>query len=172
MKFLFISFYLFLDKILFQNDFPWVGGIGKKIRGFFFNKITGNNGSNINIQKNVKFSVNSKISVNNNSGIGMNSHVQGPLEIGKNVMIGPEFLCFTQDHKYDRTDIPMIEQGNSEKLKIVIEDDVWIGARVIILKGVTVGEGAIIAAGSVVTRNVEKYSIYGGAPAKLIKRRN
>jgi acetyltransferase-like isoleucine patch superfamily enzyme len=54
---------------------------------------------------------------------------------------------------------------------IIIEDDVWIGACAIILKGVTIGEGAIVAAGSVVTKNVEPYSLVGGNPAKLIKYR-
>ncbi len=59
----------------------------------------------------------------------------------------------------------------ASKGKIIIEDDVWIGYGSIILSGVTIGQGSIIAAGSVVTNNVEPYSIYGGVPAKLIKKR-
>ena len=65
----------------------------------------------------------------------------------------------------------MWQQGFTEVDPIVIEDDVWIGARVIILKGVTIGKGSIIGAGSVVTKDVEPYSIVGGNPAKLIRKR-
>lgn len=56
-------------------------------------------------------------------------------------------------------------------MPIIIEDDVWIGANAIILSGVTIGEGAIIGAGSVVTKNVEPYTIFAGNPAKKIKMR-
>lgn len=171
MKFVFLLLYLLLDKILLPNDFPWIGIAGRKIRGFLFNKITGNKGTNINIQKNIKFSMNNIIFVDDNSGIGMDSQVQGPIKIGKNVMIGPQFLCFTQDHNFDRVDIPMIKQGVSKRCRIIIEDDVWIGARVTILKGVKIGQGSIVAAGSVVTRDIPKFSIYGGVPAQMIKRR-
>ncbi len=56
-------------------------------------------------------------------------------------------------------------------LDVVIEEDVWVGANVIILKGVTIGRGSVIAAGSIVTKNVEPYSIYAGVPARKIKER-
>ena len=59
----------------------------------------------------------------------------------------------------------------STKKKCYIEDDVWIGARVIIIHGVSIGRGSIIAAGSVVTKDVAPYSIVGGVPARLIKMR-
>ena len=56
-------------------------------------------------------------------------------------------------------------------LPVIIEDDVWIGTGVIILKGVTIGTGSIVAAGAVVTKNVESYTIVAGIPAKIVKRR-
>ena len=84
-------------------------------------------------------------------------------------MIGPRCIIYTRNHAFERTDIPMFRQGMSETKPVVINDDVWIGARVTILPGVTVGKGAIIGAGSVVTKNIPEYAIVGGISAKVIK---
>lgn len=86
-------------------------------------------------------------------------------------MMGPQVFIYTQNHNHDRTDIPMIAQGYEEEKPVVIGDDVWIGSRVTILPGVHIGEGAIIGASSVVTKDVPAYSIVGGNPAKVIKSR-
>ncbi|WP_442859821.1 DapH/DapD/GlmU-related protein [Anaerobutyricum hallii] len=65
----------------------------------------------------------------------------------------------------------MIKQGYTENKPVYIEDNVWIGRRVLIMPGVCIGTGSIVAAGAVVTKNVEPYSIVGGNPAKIIKYR-
>ena len=101
------------------------------------------------------------------------------LNIGNYVSIGPNVNFFlNENHFYKRlTTFPIsklqnnIIQDSYSKGSIVIEDEVWIGANSLILSGVNIGKGAIIAAGSVVTKNIEPYSIYGGNPAKLIKMR-
>ena len=101
------------------------------------------------------------------------------LNIGNYVSIGPNVIFFlNENHFYKRlTTFPIsklqnnIIQDSYSKGSIVIEDEVWIGANSLILSGVNIGKGAIIAAGSVVTKNIEPYSIYGGNPAKLIKMR-
>lgn len=92
--------------------------------------------------------------------------------IGNNVMMGPEVMAFTKNHRTEEVSIPMVDQGDIEEQPIVIDDDVWIGARSIILPGVHVGCSSIIAAGSVVTKDVEPFSVVGGVPAKQIKKRN
>lgn len=71
-------------------------------------------------------------------------------------------------HRYQRTDIPIKEQG-IEARGILIQDDVWIGAGVTILDGVEIGRGSVIAAGAVVTKNVEPFSVMAGVPAHLLK---
>lgn len=88
------------------------------------------------------------------------------IQIGNNVSIAYGVLI--QDSDYHTT---YDEQGNPkpQTLPIIIEDNVWIGANVIILKGVTIGEGSIVAAGSVVTKSVPSYSLVGGNPARIIK---
>ena len=96
---------------------------------------------------------------------------EGGLQIGNDVMIAAFTSFFAANHKFDRLDIPMRAQGMSTKGGIVVEDDVWIGTHAVILDGVHIGTGSVIAAGSVVTKNVEPFSIVAGVPAKIIGRR-
>lgn len=92
------------------------------------------------------------------------------MKIGNFVMIGPYCLFASVHHKFDDWRRPMLLQKPVIK-PIVIESDVWIGAKVTVLGGVTIGRGAIVAAGAVVTKDVEPYSIVGGVPAHHIKYR-
>ena len=96
------------------------------------------------------------------------------VRIGDNVMFGPRVTIVTGDHRIDVVGKPMIEV--IEKLPendqdVVFEGDNWIGANVTILKGVTIGKGSVIAGGAVVTKDVSKYSVWGGIPAKKLRDR-
>lgn len=124
---------------------------------------------NVNIEKNAEFAY--SVELGDNSGLGINCRISGKTLIGNNVMMGPNVCIFTTNHAFDRTDIPMNEQGMSVQRPVVIEDDVWIGANVIILPGVTISKGSIVGAGAVVTKNVPEYAIVGGNPATVIKYR-
>jgi acetyltransferase-like isoleucine patch superfamily enzyme len=98
------------------------------------------------------------------------------ITIGNDVIIAPEVMIITGNHRYDWVGRTMYSITNAEKnidddLPVIIEDDVWIGARSIILKGVTIGEGSIVGAGSIVTKNVPPFSIAAGNPARVIKKR-
>jgi maltose O-acetyltransferase len=98
-------------------------------------------------------------------------YAKGGITIGNNVIFGPETVLWTANHNYNS--IELLPYGGEDILKeIVIEDNVWVGMRTMILPGVTVGEGAIIAAGSVVVKDVPKCAIIGGNPAKIIKYRD
>ena len=99
---------------------------------------------------------------------------EAPLTIGKKVIFGPNPTIITGDHRIDV--IGKYIMDSKEKLPendapVVIEDDVWCGANVTILKGVTIGHGSVVAAGAVVTKSFPPYSIIGGVPAKLLKMR-
>ena len=72
------------------------------------------------------------------------------------------------DHGFATRAVPIVRQTTGGEQAITIEDDVWIGVESVILKGVTIGRGAIVAAGSVVTKSVGAYEIWGGIPAKKI----
>lgn len=103
--------------------------------------------------------------------IGPGGVVPARVRMGKYVMIGPELLITGDDHVFDRAGVAVIFSGRPEQRECVLEDDVWVGARVTILKGVRVGRGAIVAAGSVVTKDVPPYTIVGGVPAREIRKR-
>ncbi len=81
-----------------------------------------------------------------------------------------QVVVITRNHGHDRTDIPMTRQGYNNA-PIVIEDDVWIGFRAVVLAGVTIGRGSIVGSGAVVTKDVAPYSVVGGVPARVIKSR-
>jgi len=111
--------------------------------------------------------------IGNDVGIAQNCFIQvrGNVQIGSHVIFGPNVSIFSENHNYKQRDVPIMNQGATRK-GVVIEDDVWIGTRTTILDGVHIGKGAIIAAGSIVNKNVEPYSIVGGVPAKFIKYRS
>lgn len=101
---------------------------------------------------------------------------EAPLTIGRKVIFGPNPTIITGDHRTDLIGKFIIDVTVHDKLPendapVLIEDDVWCGANVTILKGVTIGRGSVVAAGAVVTISFPPYSIIGGVPAKLIKMR-
>lgn len=112
------------------------------------------------------------LKVGNNSSIGPYSYIgcSGLIEIGDNVMMSPRVSIYSENHNFDSLENPMIEQGVTRSY-VKIEDDCWIASNAVILSGVTIGKGSIVAAGSVVTKDVPEYSIVGGNPAKIIKSR-
>lgn len=127
-------------------------------------------GIDVNVEKGANFGTGKGICIGDNSGIGINCQIRGPLEIGSDVMMGPEVLILTQNHCHHNIDIPMRLQGYVKEA-VKIGDDCWIGQRAIILPGVTLGRGVIVAAGAVVTKSFPDYSIIGGVPAKILKKR-
>lgn len=112
------------------------------------------------------------LKIGDNSNIGPYSYIgcSGFIEIGNNVMISPRVSIYAENHIFNRTDIPMKEQGVNRKF-VRIEDDCWIAANSVILANVTIGKGSIVSAGSVVTKDVPPFSIVAGVPARIIKQR-
>jgi acetyltransferase-like isoleucine patch superfamily enzyme len=93
---------------------------------------------------------------------------QGGVTIGDNVYTSPFVQIVAVNHVYDDPKRPIIEQGITAQ-GIVIEDDAWIGSSAIILDGVRVGKGAVVAAGAVVSKDVPPHTVVAGVPAKVIK---
>jgi acetyltransferase-like isoleucine patch superfamily enzyme len=105
-------------------------------------------------------------------GIAANSFiaVRGGVRIGKNTIIGPGFHLHSENHVFTDLDKPIRLQGATRK-GVTIGEDCWIGSNVTILDGVHIGNKCVIAAGAVVTKDAQDYSIIGGVPAKLIRLR-
>jgi acetyltransferase-like isoleucine patch superfamily enzyme len=93
------------------------------------------------------------------------------VRLGSYVMFGPDVAITGADHRYDQVGTPIIFSGRPELPETRIEDDAWIGYRAIIMAGVTIGRGAIVAAGAVVTADVAPYAIVAGVPARPIRER-
>lgn len=110
------------------------------------------------------------VTIGKHCHINENVFIQGAT-IGDNVMIAPNVAILNSTHNHRSTAIPMINQGDTEKKNPVISSDVWIGRNAIILPGIKVAKGSIIAAGAVVTKDVKEFTVVGGVPAGFIKNR-
>lgn len=109
--------------------------------------------------------------VGKHSELGTRCMIQSNTELGDHVIMGPDVKIYSRNHKMESLDKPIALQGK-HFLKTKIGNDVWIGANSIVLAGVTVGDHCVIAAGSVVTKDVPDYAVVGGVPAKVLKMRN
>jgi maltose O-acetyltransferase len=139
-------------------------------RCFFLNIILPKFGQENEIDGEVYIGDGRDISIGNNCQINRGCRL-GNITIGNFVMIGPDVLFIYQLHRTDAIDTPMMLQGKIECSPIVIEDDVWIGSRAIIMPGIHIQKGSIIGAGAVVTKDVPALSIVAGVPARVIKSR-
>jgi len=109
-----------------------------------------------------------------NSTIGELNNIRvsgGNITIGKNCLISQYVSLIASNHSIKKDLLINIQPWDKNKQGIIIDDDVWIGANSVILPGVKINTGAVITAGSVVTKDVEEYSVVGGVPAKIIKYR-
>lgn len=110
--------------------------------------------------------IGNNLSLNTNVQIGSSG---GKIHIGNNVLIGFNVVLRAADHGLSRANL--INKQTHVGGAIMVEDDVWIGSNAVILKNVRLGKGCVAAAGAVVTKDVEPYTIVGGVPAKKISER-
>lgn len=125
-------------------------------------------GRHVVVKRNAYFGTGERIVIGDRSQIGEGARVANDTSIGADVMMGLDVLILSVRHSYERTDVPIIAQGYHENAPVVVGDDVWIGARAIILPGCRIGDHSVVAAGAVVTRSVPEWAVVGGVPAKVI----
>lgn len=165
-----ILYYLFARKLP-RSTTPFLGSISRKVRYFCVKRIFKYCGQNVNIERNAYFGSGKNLEIGDFSGIGYKCEVPANIKIGKFVMMAPEVYIPTKNHAFADLSTPMCFQGVKESDRTIIEDDVWIGRRVIINPGRYIREGSIIAAASVLVKDFPEYSIIGGNPSVLIKSR-
>ena len=155
-------------------SFSFLGRLSKKFRALVCKQIFHSIGCNVNVEHGAYFGSGRLVEIGDNSGIGVNCHIPADIRIGKDVMMGPEVLIIgqNQNHKFDDVSIPIRLQGYEDAPPVIIEDDVWLGARVIVLPGARIGRGAVIGAGAIVTKNVPPHAICVGNPAHIIRYRH
>jgi maltose O-acetyltransferase len=145
--------------------------VSKRYRKSSFAKV----GDNVIIHEGCFISHPEKTYLSNDIYIGPRCELftLGEVHIGNGTVFGQEVLVLSSNHNYDSPDLKALPYDDKNVTKpIKIGENVWIGARAIILPGVTIGDGAVIGTGSVVTKDVPKGAIVAGNPAKIIKYRN
>jgi maltose O-acetyltransferase len=151
-------------------DLPF-GELAERLRVVLARKLLKASGKNLRVAPGVNFGSGLRVTVGDNSTLPTRLTVIGDLHIGDDFMCGPDVVFISYNHRFDDPNMPMRLQGASESAPIHVGNDVWIGMRAIIMPGVTIGHHAIVAAGSIVTKDVPAWGIVGGNPAKLIKYR-
>jgi maltose O-acetyltransferase len=146
--------------------------IKKRLSDLYWRNVLGRAGNKIKINWNVVISnprnciIGDRVFI----GDGCRLYATDTIEIGADTMLAPECMLITRNHVFDDYATSISNQG-FKTAPIVIGSDVWLGFRSIILPGVTIGNGSVVAAGAVVTKDVPAGSIVGGVPAKIIGRR-
>lgn len=128
-------------------------------------------GDNVSLHEGVYIFQPQNLSIGNNVSIHPMCYIDatGEIEIGNDVSIAHATTIMSTSHKYSDKDIPFKDQDYISE-KVIIENNVWVGAKTTILCGKTIGMGSVVGANSVVTKDVEPHSVVGGVPAKIIKR--
>jgi maltose O-acetyltransferase len=143
--------------------------IGYVFRRFLAKQIFASCGDGVIIKQHAYFGDGRTLRVGHRAQIGTNSRIDHDVTIGDDVLMGPDVVMISGGHAFETPDIPINQQGSVERRPIIIGNDVWIGTRVIIMPGVKIGDGSVIGAGSIVTKDVPPYSVAVGAPAKVIR---
>ncbi len=159
--------YYLIKKLAFYYFFCW-----GKLRSKLYTLLMARTGNNIFIFSPFHCSSPEGIQIGHDVNMSQNCSIggEGGVKIGNFVMIGANTLILSSNHGFAKANIPMVRQ-KPQAAPITIADDVWIGANVVVLPGVTIGQGAIVGAGSIVTKDIPSYAMVAGNPAKLIRKR-
>lgn len=125
-------------------------------------------GGGVGINAKAYFGRGTGIRLGDRCRVGKNCVVNPNVEIGRDTLIGPDVMIYTINHRYADTSMTINDQG-CEQAPVSIGNDVWVASRAIILPGVSIGDGAVVAAGAVVTRDVPARAVVAGNPARVIK---
>ena len=158
---------------IYQTPIRNVGGqLWNEIRIFCCRRIFKYCGKVSTINRHAYFGNGRDVEIGDYSGIGENCVIPNNIIIGKYVMMAPKVYIVANGHVFSSVNKPMCFQGTTGRQnQTIIDDDCWLGVRTILTPGHHIGKGSIIGAGSVVTKDVEPYSIVGGNPARLIRKR-
>ena len=164
----YLLYYGFAKFLPISHEYGPIGEISNVLRRMICRNLFKEAAPVFNVERNAQFGWGDTISIEDRASIGVDFRIEGAgsVRIGKDVMMGPEVLIITQDHKIMPEGFDGFMIGD-----VTIGDHAWIGARVIILKGVNIGKYAVIGAGAVVTKDIPDYAIAAGVPAKVIKMR-
>ena len=149
---------------------PMPGGrIGHKVRQSLAGRLFKSMGDRVIVGTRVEFGSGADIEMGSGSNIGRSSWISNDTVFGANVMTGPEIIVLSYNHATQMNGTPFNQQGYSSRSPVIVEENVWIGTRAILLPGVRIGRNSVIGAGAVVTKDVPPNSVVAGNPAKVVK---
>jgi maltose O-acetyltransferase len=141
------------------------------LRGLLVRRIFLRCGEGVLIKRGAYFGSGSEIELGARSQIGHNARLDHDVVIGADVLMGPDVVMMSAGHAYEDPEVPINRQGQTPRMPIHIGNDVWIGTRVVVLPGVHIGDGAVVGANAVVTRDVPPRAVVAGVPARVIRMR-
>lgn len=161
-----------IRKKLFEHYRNKKGRLGLGVRYALLKSIAKNCGDNVSIHPHCYIFMAENLEIGDNVSIHPMCYIDasGGIEIGDNVSIAHAVTIMSSSHNYSSHDTPIKYQG-CEYERTVISDNVWIGAKSTIMYGKHIGEGVVIGANSVVTRDIDKNKVVAGIPAQVIKER-
>lgn len=145
--------------------------MGYAARRFLVTRIVKECGAGVIVKQNAYFGTGADLRIGARSQLGENSRIGHSVRIGSDVVMGPDVVIMTSAHAFEDPRTPINRQGALPVKPVEIGDDVWIGTRVVIMPGVRIGNGAVVGANTVVTKDVPALGIITGAPARLIRYR-
>ena len=145
--------------------------LGYALRRFLLKRIAESCGEGVHVKHGCYIGLGRKLRVGNGAQLGHNARIESNVTIGDDVLMGPDVVIMTTSHAFENPDLPINRQGSLPTLPVVIGNDAWIGTRVVIMPGVTIGNGAVVGAGSIVTRDIPPFAIAAGNPARVIRQR-
>lgn len=165
----YLLYNLFAKHLPRSYEFGIIGVLSKNMRNILCRIIIKGSPSTIFVERGADFGSGRNLTLKDHACIGENARFigEGKITIGRHAMMGPDVMIITSDHKMKKEGF----DGYVSK-DVEIDDYAWIGARVIILKGVKIGKRAVVGAGSVVTKDIPDYAVAGGVPSKVLKYRD
>lgn len=145
--------------------------LGYALRRLLMKYILDECGCGIVVKQHCKIGSATGLKVGDRSQLGDNARIGQHVKLGCDVVMGPDVIIMANAHAFEDPSTPINKQGAQPINPVTVGDDVWLGTRAIILPGVTIGKGAIVAAGAIVTRDIPAFAIAGGNPARIIRYR-
>ena len=162
---------MFLRYLPEENHHPFFRAFNL-LRGSACKRIFKKSGRNLQAHRQARFGTGRNLSIGDDSNLGVNAFVntRGGVTIGDNVMMGPDVIILTGRHTFDSLDLPIQNQPTTYA-PVEIGNDVWLGTRVVVIAGVKIGDGCVVGANSVVTKDIPPYSVAVGVPVRVVKNR-
>lgn len=145
--------------------------LGYFLRRILIRQIAEQCGDGVVVKQHCYIGSGTGLRIGHRTQLGHNARIDQYVILGDDVVMGPDVVIMTNRHAFEQLDVPINRQGNLPPKPVVVGNDVWIGTRVIILPGVTIGDKAVIGAGSVVTKDIPEAAVVAGCPAQVIRLR-